>query len=130
MPSVQADGMSCETVHEAVAEACKRARSGEGPSLIEFKTYRYKGHSMSDPASYRSKDEVEKYKAKDPIEQVIETLRENKWITDKQLEAIEEKVKKEVDECVKFAEESPLPDPSELFKDVYVQDDYPYIVED
>jgi pyruvate dehydrogenase E1 component alpha subunit len=130
MPSVQADGMSCEAVHEAISEASKRARKGDGPSLIEFKTYRYKGHSMSDPASYRSKDEVEKYKTKDPIEQVAAVLLANKWITEKQIEAIEEKVKEEVEACVKFAEESPYPEADELFKDVYVQNDYPYIIED
>lgn len=129
MPSSQVDGMNCETVHEAIEEAADRARKGNGPTLIEFKTYRYKGHSMSDPASYRSKEEVEEYKAKDPIEQVLSTLKKNKWINDKEIEAIEEKVKKEVDECVKFAEESPYPTIDELYKDVYVQHDYPYIIE-
>lgn len=129
MPSFQVDGMSCEAVHEAIASAVERARAGDGPTLLEMKTYRYKGHSMSDPASYRTKDEVEGYKKKDPIEQVLETLKKNKWITDKEIEKMEEKIKAQVDESVKFAEESPYPTVDELYKDVYVQKDYPYIKE-
>lgn len=129
MPSFQVDGMSCEAVHEAVAEATERARKGNGPTLLEMKTYRYKGHSMSDPGTYRTKEEVEEYKLKDPIERVLTTLKENKWITEKQIEEIEARVKAEVDEAVQFAEESPYPDASELYKDVYVQEDYPYIMD-
>lgn len=129
MPSRAVDGMSCEAVHEAISEASTRARKGDGPTLLEMKTYRYKGHSMSDPASYRTKEEVESYKLKDPIERVLTTMKENKWITEKAIEGIEDKVKTLVEESVKFAEESPYPDPSELYKDVYVQEDYPYIKE-
>lgn len=129
MPSKAVDGMSCETVHEAMEEAVARARKGDGPTLLEMKTYRYKGHSMSDPGTYRTKDEVEEYKLKDPIERVLTTLKENNWITEKQIEEIDERIKKEVDEAVQFAEESPYPDPSELYKDVYVQEDYPYIMD-
>lgn len=130
MPSFQVDGMSCEAVHEAVEEAAKRARKGNGPTLLEFKTYRYRGHSMSDPGTYRSKEEVEEYKTKhDPIERVLATLKKNKWIDDKGVEAMEANVKALVDESVKFADESPFPDPSELYKDVYVQEDYPFITE-
>ncbi len=129
MPSAPVDAMSVEAVHEAVAEAADRARKGDGPTLLEFRTYRYKGHSMSDPAKYRTKDEVEEYKKKDPIEQVREAIFENKFATEKDLEAIEDKVKEIVAECVTFAEESSFPDPSEAFKDVYVQEDYPYIMD-
>ena len=129
MPSFQVDGMRCEPVHEAIAAAAARARKGEGPTLLEMLTYRYRGHSMSDPATYRTKDEVEKYKAKDPIEEVLAVMREKKWISDKDIEAEEEKVKALVDECVKFAEESPYPTPDELYKDVYSQTDYPYIMD-
>ena len=129
MPSFQVDGMRCETVHEAIASAAERARKGDGPTLLEIKTYRYRGHSMSDPGTYRTKDEVEEYKAKDPLEQCLAVMRENKWIDDKGVEAAEAKVKELVDESVKFAEESPYPDPSEIYKDVYVQTDYPYIKE-
>ncbi|HXC06391.1 MAG TPA: thiamine pyrophosphate-dependent enzyme, partial [Bacteroidia bacterium] len=129
MPSFQIDGMKCETVHDSIASAAERARKGDGPTLLEMKTYRYRGHSMSDPATYRSKEEVESYKAKDPIEEVLTVLKANKWITEKDIEAAEAKVKAKVDECVKFAEESPYPTVDELFKDVYSQEDYPYITE-
>lgn len=129
MPSYQVDGMSCEAVHDIIEKTAEHARAGHGPSLIEFKTYRYRGHSMSDPASYRKKEEVEEYKAKDPIEQVLAVIKKNKYATDAEIEAIEEKVKQEVEECVKFADESPYPTPDELYKDVYVQEDYPYIMD-
>lgn len=129
MPSFQVDGMSCETVHEAIASAAERARKGEGPTLLEMKTYRYRGHSMSDPAKYRSKEEVEEYKRLDPIEQVITTLKDNGWLDDKGIEAMEKKVEDLVNECVKFAEESPFPDPEELYKDVYAEPNYPFIME-
>ncbi len=129
MPSIQVDGMSCETVHEAIAEAAERARKGDGPTLLEMKTYRYRGHSMSDPAKYRTKEEVEEYKQKDPIEQVLTAIRKNKYATEQEIEAIEERVKQQVEESVKFAEESPFPAPEDLYKDVYVQADYPFIRE-
>lgn len=129
MPSFQVDGMSCETVHEAIAEAADRARKGDGPTLLEMKTYRYRGHSMSDPAKYRTKEEVEEYKQKDPIEQVLTAIRKNKYATEQEIEAIEERVKQQVEESVKFAEESPFPAPEDLYKDVYVQADYPFIRE-
>jgi len=129
MPSEAVDGMSCESVHEAMEKAVNHARSGNGPYLLEVNTYRYKGHSMSDPAKYRSKEEVDEYKSKDPIEQVLKTIRDNKFATEKEIEAINEEIKNTVDDSVQFAEESPYPDPSELYKDVYVQSDYPYITE-
>ncbi|AFD09208.1 pyruvate dehydrogenase (acetyl-transferring) E1 component subunit alpha [Solitalea canadensis] len=129
MPSEPVDGMSCEAVHEAVDRAVQRARAGEGPSFLEIRTYRYKGHSMSDPAKYRTKEEVEEYKAKDPLEQVKQTILQNKYANEAWFEQIEAKVKEEVEDSVKFAEESAYPDPSELYKDVYVQSDYPYIMD-
>lgn len=129
MPSDSIDGMSCEVVHDGLERAIKRAREGNGPTLIEIKTYRYRGHSMSDPAKYRTKEEVEQYKEKDPINQVLKTIQKNKWATEAEIEAINEKVKQEVEDCVKFAEESPWPDDNELLKDVYVQEDYPFIVD-
>ncbi len=129
MPSFQVDGMNCETVHEAIAEATERARKGNGPTLLEMKTYRYRGHSMSDPAKYRTKDELEEYKSKDPIEQVITTMKENGWLDDKGIEAMEKKIDDLVNECVKFAEESPFPEPEELYKDVYAEPNYPFIMD-
>lgn len=127
MPSEPVDGMSVETVHDAMERAVNHAREGKGPYLLEINTYRYKGHSMSDPAKYRSKEEVEAYKSKDPIEMVLKTIREKKYASDAELEAIVTKVRDIVEDSVQFSEESPWPDPSELFTDVYVQSDYPYI---
>jgi pyruvate dehydrogenase E1 component alpha subunit len=127
MPSKAVDGMTCEAVHEAIEEAVERARKGDGPTLLEMKTYRYKGHSMSDAQTYRTKDEVKEYQAKDPIEKVLATIKKNKWLNDSEIEAIEKKVDDIVAESVQFGEESPYPTPDELFKDVYHQTDYPYI---
>ena len=129
MPSFPVDGMRCEAVHEAVENAAANARKGNGPTLLEVKTYRYRGHSMSDPANYRTKEEVEEYKALDPIEHTLNILKQNKWITDAQIETAEKKVKQEIEDAVKFAEESPYPDPSELYNHVYVQEDYPFIMD-
>src|SRR5690606_30086696 len=129
MPADSVDGMSCEEVHKAIERATRRAREKGGPTFLEIKTYRYRGHSMSDPAKYRTKEELEEYKEKDPINQVLKTITDNKWATEEQIEAINEKVRNEVEDCVRFAEESPYPDDSELYKDIYVEDDYPFIVD-
>jgi pyruvate dehydrogenase E1 component alpha subunit len=129
MPSAPVNAMSVEDVHEAVAKAADRARKGDGPTLLEFRTYRYKGHSMSDPAKYRTKEEVEGYKQQDPVEVVKATILKNKMATEKEIEAIENKINGQVEESVKFAEESNHPDPSEAMKDVYAQRDYPYITD-
>ncbi|HRD37308.1 MAG TPA: thiamine pyrophosphate-dependent enzyme, partial [Bacteroidia bacterium] len=129
MPSKPVDGLSVEAVHEAIEEAVARARRGDGPTFLEMKTYRYKGHSMSDAQTYRTKDEVKEYQKQDPIEKVIDTLKKNKWIDDAGIEAMEEKVKALVDESVKFAEESPYPEPEELYNDVYLEPNYPFIQE-
>lgn len=129
MPSSAIDAMSVEEVHKAMEVAGKRARSGEGPTLLEFRTYRYKGHSMSDPAKYRTKDEVEEYKQRDPIEQVRHALLSKKYASEKDIAAIEARIKEQVAECVKFAEESDYPDPTEAYKDVYADEAYPYIMD-
>ncbi len=129
MPGDMVDGMSPEAVHEAVARAVKRAREGGGPTLLEMKTCRYKGHSMSDPQKYRTKDELEEYKVKDPIETTKEKLISNFGVKEEDIEVINERIKQVVDEAVRFAEESPWPDDNELLKDVYKQEDYPFIVD-
>ncbi len=129
MPSYQIDGMKCETVHEAMFQAAEEARKGNGPTFLEIKTYRYRGHSMSDPASYRTKEELAEYKEKDPIETTKATILKNKFATEAELDAIEETINQQVEESVTFAEESPLPDASLLFRDVYVENDYPYIMD-
>lgn len=129
MPAEQVDGMACEPVHEAIERAVKRARDGEGPTLLEMKTYRYKGHSMSDPAKYRTKEELEKYKSLDPIMNALQKIKKHKFATEKELDAINERVKKIVAESIKFAEESPDPKAEELYTDVYQQKDYPFIMD-
>lgn len=129
MPGDSIDGMKCEEVHTGIERAVKRARQGEGPTLLEVKTYRYRGHSMSDPAKYRTKEEVEEYRQQDPINEVLAVIKENKFATGEEIEAIAARVKAQIDEAVKFAEESPWPEPEELLKDVYVQEDYPFIVD-
>jgi pyruvate dehydrogenase E1 component alpha subunit len=129
MPSAQVDGMSAEAVHDAIEEAVDRARSGAGPTFLEIKTYRYKGHSMSDPAKYRSKEEVEEYKQKDPVEVVRRLILEREYATEAQLDEIDGGIKAEIDESVRFAEESPFPSDDELLKDIYAQEDYPFITD-
>ncbi|HWY09706.1 MAG TPA: pyruvate dehydrogenase (acetyl-transferring) E1 component subunit alpha [Bacteroidia bacterium] len=129
MPSKPVDGLTVEAVHEAMEEAVARARRGDGPTFLEMKTYRYKGHSMSDAQTYRTKDEVKEYQKQDPIEKVLDTLKKNKWIDDSEIEKVEEKVKALVDESIKFAEESPYPEASELYNDVYLEPNYPFIEE-
>lgn len=129
MPSFRVNGMSCEDVHEAIAEAAERGRRGDGPTLLEICTYRYKGHSMSDPQKYRSKEEVEEYKAQDPIQDVLEKIKKNKFATDAEIKAIDDRVKAMVEESVQFAEESPFPEAYELYEDVYVEENYPFIRE-
>ncbi|MBM3160764.1 MAG: pyruvate dehydrogenase (acetyl-transferring) E1 component subunit alpha [Bacteroidetes bacterium] len=129
MPSKIVNGMSPEDVHNAIEEAANRARRGDGPTLLDIRTYRYKGHSMSDPQKYRTKDEVNQWIEKDPIEHCLEVIIKNKWLTQKEIEDIDQSVKKEIDESVEFAENSPYPDANEIYKDVYTQQDYPYIKE-
>ncbi|HEY0065798.1 MAG TPA: pyruvate dehydrogenase (acetyl-transferring) E1 component subunit alpha [Flavisolibacter sp.] len=129
MPADVIDGMSAEAVHEGVSRAVKRAREKGGPTLLEIKTYRYKGHSISDPQKYRTKEEVEEYKSKDPISSLVSTIYENKFATEEEIGQINERVDQAVAECVRFAEESPWPDDSEVLKDIYVDQNYPFIVD-
>lgn len=129
MPGDTVDGMNPEDVHTAMERAVKRAREGGGPTFLEIKTYRYRGHSMSDPAKYRTKEEVEEYRLKDPVEMAKKKILEQKWATEDELEVINERVKEEVSASVEFAENSPWPDDSEVYKDIYAEDDYPYIMD-
>ncbi|TAE40468.1 MAG: pyruvate dehydrogenase (acetyl-transferring) E1 component subunit alpha [Runella slithyformis] len=129
MPSEPVDGMDVEAVHEAVSRAAARARAGEGPTFLEFKTYRYRGHSMSDPQKYRTKEEVEEYKKRDPIEMVKDTMLENGIATEEELAAIDAQIKVMVEESVQFAENSPWPAAEEAFTDNYLQADYPFIMD-
>ena len=129
MPADSVDGMSVEEVHRSVERAVRRAREKGGPTFLEIKTYRYRGHSMSDPAKYRTKEELEGYKEKDPIAHVLKTIKDTQLATDEEVQAIDEKVKGYIDECVRFAEERPYPDASEIYKDIYVEEDYPFITD-
>jgi pyruvate dehydrogenase E1 component alpha subunit len=118
-----------EAVHEAITRAVKRAREQGGPTLLEVKTYRYKGHSMSDPAKYRSKEEMEEYKLQDPLETTLAKLKNDFGVSEEEIEKITDRVKHEVEESVTFAEESPYPADDEVYKDVYAQQDYPFIMD-
>lgn len=127
MPSFQVDGMSCEAVHHAIDDAAKRAREEQTPTLLEMKTYRYKGHSVSDPANYRTREELDKYKKNDPIERVKKTMIDNKMATENELKKIAKKVDDKVKEAIEFAENSEFPDPEEMYNDVYKEQDYPFL---
>lgn len=127
MPSEQVDGMSPEMVHEALTRAADYIRSGQGPYFLEIKTYRYKGHSVSDPAKYRTKEELEYYKNLDPVKSIEATILDKKMATKEEIADIKARVKEEMNEAVKFAEESNYPPPSELYTDNYLQEDYPFI---
>ncbi|MCC5922828.1 MAG: pyruvate dehydrogenase (acetyl-transferring) E1 component subunit alpha [Crocinitomicaceae bacterium] len=129
MPSYTVDGMSPEAVHEAIEMAVERARKGEGPTLLDIRTYRYKGHSMSDPQKYRTKEEVKEYQSKDPIEHCLSIIKERKYLSEDEIKAIQDWVANEVKEAVEFAENSPYPPAEELYIDVYKTEDYPFIKE-
>ncbi len=127
MPCAPVDGMDPVKVAEAMQEAIDRARNGGGPTFLEIRTYRYKGHSMSDAQHYRTKEEVAEYQKKDPIYTTLDIIKKKKYATKAEIEAIDERVKDLVNECVKFAEESDFPPASQLWDDVYEQEDYPFI---
>ena len=127
MPSETVDGMSPEDVCAAIKRAADRGRKGEGPTLLNIETYRFKGHSMSDPQKYRSKDEVATFINRDPISHVRAVLLEQKWMSEAEIKEVEAGVKKVIEEAVKFAEESPKPEAHELYEDVYTQEDYPFV---
>ncbi|HTN37922.1 MAG TPA: pyruvate dehydrogenase (acetyl-transferring) E1 component subunit alpha [Arachidicoccus sp.] len=129
MPGDSVDGMNPETVHEAVARAVKRAREKGGPTLLEIKTYRYKGHSISDPGKYRTKEELEEYKSKDPIQLILKIIKDKNIASDQDITAIDQRIEQVVEEAVKFAEESPFPEADELLKDVYADENYEFITD-
>jgi pyruvate dehydrogenase E1 component alpha subunit len=127
MPCAAVDGMNPIKVAEAFDEAIQRARKGGGPTFLELKTYRYRGHSMSDAQHYRTKDEVEEYKKIDPITQVKDVILDKKYATEDEIKVIDKRVKAKVLECEKFADESPYPEIQQLYDMVYEQEDYPFI---
>jgi pyruvate dehydrogenase E1 component alpha subunit len=129
MPCAPVEGMDPAVVYESVFEAVERARRGDGPTFLEIRTYRYKGHSMSDAQHYRTKDEVGEYQKIDPILTAKDMIIKKNWASEDDLAAIEAGVKSLVAECVQFAEDSPYPSAEELWQHVYVEGDYPFITE-
>jgi pyruvate dehydrogenase E1 component alpha subunit len=111
--------MDVLAVREAVMHAVERGRKESLPTLLEIRTYRFMGHSMSDPGKYRTRAEIEKYQERDPIKLFSASLLEQTIIDDKGLEEIDKKVREEVEDAFRFADESPLPDPEELYTDIY-----------
>ena len=128
MPCAPVDGMNPVAVAESVKDAVDRARKGDGPTFLEMKTYRYKGHSMSDAQKYRTKDEVAEYQKIDPITKVLDMIKKNKWATDQEIQAIQDQVKATVKEAVDYAESSPFPSNDSLYQNVYAEE-YPFIKE-
>lgn len=127
IPCGPVDAMNPVNVAEALDEAMDRARSGGGPTFLDLKTYRYRGHSMSDAQDYKTKEEVEEYQKIDPIKQVKQAILDNKYATEDDIKAMDKRVKERVKECEKFAEESEFPDINVMYDVVYEQKDYPFI---
>ena len=127
MPCRPVDGMNPVEVAKEVSKAIEHARAGHGPTFLEIKTYRYRGHSMSDAQHYRTKEEVEEYKKVDPITQVKEVILEKKYATEEEIAAIDKRVKALVKECEQFAEDSPFPEKNVMYDSVYEQEDYPFL---
>lgn len=122
IPGIRCDGMDVLEMYGVMYEAAERARRGEGPTFLEAITYRYRGHSMSDPATtYRNKDEVNQWQRRDPMSRLQADF--PKVLTDTIIEKMDVAIKEEVQEAIQFAEDSPFPDPSELYTDIYL--DYP-----
>ncbi len=124
IPRTDVDGMDLRAVRQAVGEAIDRARTEKRPTLLEAETYRYRGHSMSDPGKYRTREEVEEMMNHDPVMLFAKHLRKNLSVLEPDLEAIDKDVIAQVDDAVRFAEQSPWPAPETLFEDVYVRSPY------
>ena len=127
MPCRPVDGMKPETVAKELDEAIQRARKGDGPSFLEIRTYRFRGHSMSDAQHYRTKKEVMEKQKEDPITYVRDIILNKKYASEKQLNEIDKRVKDLVSECEKFADESPYPEKKVMYDAVYEQEDYPFL---
>ena len=122
VPGHRIDGMDVLAVRAAGEKAVEHARSGQGPYILEMQTYRYRGHSMSDPAKYRTKEEVDKYRTeRDPIDHVRKLLLDGKMTDEAALKAIDGEIRKIVNDAAEFAQHSPEPDPSELWTDVLAE---------
>jgi pyruvate dehydrogenase E1 component alpha subunit len=119
MPGIVVDGNDVMAVYEAAGEAVKRARQGQGPSLIECKTYRHRGHFEGDPCVYRQKEELEEWKEKDPIPRFEKKLFDLGALTEEKVQAVKNSLRGQIEEAERFAEQSPFPEPAELTLDVY-----------
>jgi len=119
MPGVVVDGNDVLAVYEAAKEAVDRARNGQGPTLIECKTYRHRGHFEGDPTVYRDKEEVKEWLQKDPIPRLVEFMLDNNVVTEEEIKKIDEEIAAEIEEAIKFAEESPFPPVEAAVEDIY-----------
>lgn len=119
IPGIAIDGNDVFAVYEAVGEAVKRARSGAGPTLIECKTYRQRGHFEGDPGSYKPEEEQKEWLKKDPLPRILEFMKENEVLTDDEVAKIDQDIMAELDEAVKFAKESPEPEFESAVEDIY-----------
>jgi pyruvate dehydrogenase E1 component alpha subunit len=119
IPGVTVDGNDLFAVYDAAREAVERARAGDGPTLIEAKTYRWKGHSKSDKQRYRTKEEVAAWKAKDPIARLVKRMKAAGWLSDEELAQMEAETANTIQEAIEFAKQSPDPDPSQITEGVY-----------
>jgi pyruvate dehydrogenase E1 component alpha subunit len=126
IPAEPVDAMDPEQVHLALDKAAKHIRAGKGPYFLELMTYRYKGHSVSDPAKYRSKEELHEYQERDPVKMLEKKILEEGIGTESEIQEIKDRIKIIIEESVAFAEASEYPDPSELFTDNYLQKDFPF----
>jgi pyruvate dehydrogenase E1 component alpha subunit len=121
MPGVEVDGMDVLAVRDAAKTAVDRARAGEGPTLIECLTYRFRGHSLADPDELRSKEEKEEWLSRDPLKRFETYLLGQELVTAEELKAIRDRIQQVVDDAVTFAEQSPEPDPSELRRYIFAE---------
>ena len=121
IPGVTVDGMDVTAVAEAVEEARKRARAGDGPTIVEAETYRYRGHYEGDEEPYRDEDEIEKWKEQDPIDRFSERLIDRGELTEEELEEMRSEVEAEIEEAIEYAQDAPLPDPSEAYEDMFAE---------
>jgi pyruvate dehydrogenase E1 component alpha subunit len=121
MPGIEVDGMDVMAVHSVAQQAIARARAGEGPTLIECLTYRFRGHSLADPDELRSKDEKEAWLARDPIKRFEAYLLEHNLTDEATLKEIRDRIQAEIDEALTFAEDSPEPNPDDLYKYVFAE---------
>lgn len=128
MKNAVVNGLDLLTMIEKLQEVVKDIRENSNPWFLEVRTYRYRGHSMSDPQKYRGKDEMDEFKTLDPVERVKEYILKYKLADEDQLKSIEDEVNEEVMDSIKFAEESPFPEMDDLYRDTYVEDDFPFTV--